>query len=345
VARTAAQLIRPPRSEGLPGAQPGAGKLNAAAPSGRLGHGGLAHIALFYRTGGEYLAAAIPFLTAGLSDGEPCFVAVPGPALARLRDALGPAAGQVAFADMTEMGRNPAWIIPRIQAFLAARPGRRVRYIGEPIWAGRTAAEAREAARHEALINQAFGTVPASILCPYDAAHLAGQVLAGAERSHPELQHGPAVTPSPVYCADAALPPELGLPLPPPPPDAQTFRFYRDLAWARALIGARACAAGLPPRRVSDVVLAAGELTANSVRHASGSGILRIWHDAREFICEVTDGGYIRDPLAGRLQPAPGAPGGHGLWIVHQVCDLVELRSGRDGTTIRLHMSLPCGST
>ena len=100
-------------------------------------------------------------------------------------------------------------------------------------------------------------------------------------------------------------------------------------------------AAGLPPPRVRDLVLAAGELTANSVRHAGGSGILRIWSDAREFSCEVADGGYIGDPLAGRLQPAPGAAGGHGLWIVHQVCDLVELRSGRDGTTIRLHMSLP----
>ena len=169
------------------------------------------------------------------------------------------------------MGRNPAWIIPRIQAFLAARPGQRVRYVGEPIWAGRSAAEVREAARHEALINQAFGPARASILCPYDVARLAGQVLADAGRTHPELQHGPAVTPSPAY-RGAALPPEFGLPLPPPPAGAETFRFRRDLAWVRALISGRARAAGLPPRRVRDLVLAAGELTANSIRHAGGSG-------------------------------------------------------------------------
>ena len=30
----------------------------------------------------------------------------------------------------------------------------------------------------------------------------------------------------------------------------------------------------------------------------------------------------------------------HGLLIVHQVCDLVELRSGPGGTAIRLHMRL-----
>ncbi len=340
MARAAAQLVRPAGSERLPGAQPGAGELNTPAHTARRGRDGLEHIALFYRTGEEYLAAAVPFLTEGLGGGEAGFVAVPGPALGRLRDALGPAASQIVFADMTEMGRNPAWIIPRIHAFLAARPGRHVRYIGEPIWAGRSAAEVREAARHEALINQVFVRAPASILCPYDVARLAGQVLADAGRTHPELQHGPAVTPSPAY-RGAALPPEFGLPLPQPPAGAETFRFRRDLASVRTLISGRARAAGLPPRRVRDLVLAAGELTANSIRHAGGSGILRVWHDAREFICEVADGGYIGDPLAGRLQPATGAPGGHGLWIVHQVCDLVELRSGRDGTTIRLHMSLP----
>jgi hypothetical protein len=26
------------------------------------------------------------------------------------------------------------------------------------------------------------------------------------------------------------------------------------------------------------------------------------------------------------------------LWLVNQVCDLVELRSGADGTTVRMHM-------
>ncbi len=33
--------------------------------------------------------------------------------------------------------------------------------------------------------------------------------------------------------------------------------------------------------------------------------------------------------------------GGHGLWIVNQVCDQVEMRSDETGTTIRLHMDLP----
>ena len=46
--------------------------------------------------------------------------------------------------------------------------------------------------------------------------------------------------------------------------------------------------------------------------------------------------------LAGcNQQPAgsmSGAAGGSGMWVVHQVCDLVELRTGPLGTTVRLHL-------
>jgi len=72
--------------------------------------------------------------------------------------------------------------------------------------------------------------------------------------------------------------------------------------------------------------------------HTGGRGTLHIWHTAEEILCQVDDQGQIADPLAGRLRPAPDAPGGHGLWLVNQICDLVELRSGPAGTSIRMHM-------
>jgi hypothetical protein len=34
------------------------------------------------------------------------------------------------------------------------------------------------------------------------------------------------------------------------------------------------------------------------------------------------------------------APGGRGLWLIRQVCDRVELHTGRSGTRVRLEMSL-----
>ena len=65
-----------------------------------------------------------------------------------------------------------------------------------------------------------------------------------------------------------------------------------------------------------------------------------MWHDGDELLCEIHDKGTLADPLAGRRRPAPDAAGGHGLWLVNQLCDLVELRSGPAGTTVRMHMAL-----
>jgi anti-sigma regulatory factor (Ser/Thr protein kinase) len=68
---------------------------------------------------------------------------------------------------------------------------------------------------------------------------------------------------------------------------------------------------------------------------------MEIWCDAKEIVCEIRDSGVITDPLVGQRPPAPGANGGHGLWLVYQICDQVELHSDENGTTVRLHMSLP----
>jgi anti-sigma regulatory factor (Ser/Thr protein kinase) len=301
------------------------------------------HIALFYRSELDYLTSVASFVQAGLAAGEAAFVAVPGHKIGPLRDTLGAQAGSVAFADMTEMGRNPAWIIPRVQAFIDASEGRHVRYVGEPIWAERTPEELREATRHEALINLAFSGAPATILCPYDTGRLSHPVLAGAESTHPSLQHSSVIRPSGSYRGPAEVPEEVDGPLAPGPPHAASLTYRTDLSRVRALVGHQASEAGLPPRRAADLVLAVSELAANTIRHTGADGTLRVWHDPREVVCELSDPGHIKDPLAGRHRPAAGSSGGHGLWIVHQACDLVELRSGPQGTTIRLHMDRETG--
>jgi hypothetical protein len=88
----------------------------------------------------------------GLAAAEPVLVAVPGRRLDLVRAAPGPAAEAVSFADMVGLGRNPARIIPAIRRFTDSRRPRRTRFVGEPVWAGRSAAETAEATRHEALI-------------------------------------------------------------------------------------------------------------------------------------------------------------------------------------------------
>ena len=116
---------------------------------------------------------------------------------------------------------------------------------------------------------------------------------------------------------------------------------YRsDLSQVRALVLKRAREAGLTEARANDLVLAVSEVAANTLRHTGSSGTVAIWHDEREIVCEIHDEGTITDPLAGQVRPALDATGGHGLWLVYQVCDRVDLDSDVNGTTIRMHMSL-----
>jgi anti-sigma regulatory factor (Ser/Thr protein kinase) len=120
-----------------------------------------------------------------------------------------------------------------------------------------------------------------------------------------------------------------------------SYRYTTDLAAVRAVVHRYAKQAGLPESRAIDLVLAVSEVAANTVRHAKSPGSLKIWYDSVEIVCQIQDEGFISDPLAGQRRPSLDAMGGHGLWIVYQVCDDVEIRSDEMGTTIRLHMALP----
>jgi anti-sigma regulatory factor (Ser/Thr protein kinase) len=120
-----------------------------------------------------------------------------------------------------------------------------------------------------------------------------------------------------------------------------SYTYTTDLAAVRATVHRYALQAGLPEARAIDLVLAVSEVAANTVRHAKSPGSLQIWYDSDEIVCQIQDEGFIADPLAGQRTPSLEAIGGHGLWIVHRVCDEVEMRSDETGTTIRLHMALP----
>ena len=303
--------------------------------------GAFRHVGFFYRTAAEYADTVAGFLAAGLAAGEPAFAALPPDKSSLIADALGADAARVEFADMTEIGRNPARIIPRVHAFAGQHAGRRVRYVGEPIWASRSPAELREATKHEALINLAFAGADAEILCPYDIAALGPAVVADARRTHPLLLSDGHPGTSPDYAVPLHLPSSCSRPLPAPPYIAMSYTYRTDLSRVRALVLKHAKEAGLPDARANDLVLAVSEAAANTLRHTRSSGTLTIWNDVDEIICEIHDEGVITDPLAGRRRPPANALGGHGLWLVHQVCDLVELRSDSTGTTIRMHMRFP----
>jgi anti-sigma regulatory factor (Ser/Thr protein kinase) len=300
---------------------------------------GFRHEAVFYDGVDEFIPLAIEFIHAGVEADELVLVATAERKIEALRAALGTMSERVEFADMEVLGANPARIIPRWQAFAdeGRRRRRRIRGIGEPVWAERSAIELAECHRHEALLNLAFdGSDPFLLVCPYDTSTLAPEVLAAARTTHPVTTRNGVPRP-----ADQHMTFDLGGPLPPLPGRHLDVEFDATrLHEVRELVGRAATASRLGPERVTDLVLATDEVAANSVLHGGGRGTLRIWHEPDRVVVEITDHGHITDPLVGRVAPAAEAVTGRGLWIVNQVCDLVQLRSDPTRTTVRLHMRI-----
>jgi anti-sigma regulatory factor (Ser/Thr protein kinase) len=126
-----------------------------------------------------------------------------------------------------------------------------------------------------------------------------------------------------------------------PQADVRALAFTApELAGVRALVRERAATVGMDPGRTSDLVLAVNELASNSIRHAGGGGELRIWTTADRLVCEVKDSGHIQDARAERIRPDAAAGGSLGLWLVHELCEGVQIRSSSAGTTIRVYMQL-----
>ncbi|MFD9722978.1 anti-sigma factor RsbA family regulatory protein [Streptomyces sp. NPDC059072] len=305
--------------------------------------GTFAHRALFYRGGTEYLARVGGFVRGALAAAEPVLVAVPGPRLDALRENLGAsAAAEVTWADMTRWGRNPGRILAALSDFADRCADRPARIVGEPIWPGRTRAEVLEATRHEALINTAFAGRRATVLCPYDAMGLPTAVLADARRTHPTLIDGGRHLRSTVYADASAVCADCDPPLAEPDGAVSRFEYAPgQLGAVREYVVAWARGTSLGPGRRGDLVLAVSEAAANSLSHGGGRGTLRLWNSAGSgVVAEIRDGGRLSDPLAGRRRPSLASPhGGRGLWMIHQLCDLVEIRASADGLTLRLHMT------
>ena len=301
------------------------------------------HEALFYAGDGEFVTRCRAFVEEGLERDEPVLVMVGRRKLDLLRDALGERAADVSFQDMEVVGRNPARIIPAWSRFVAeqTKDGERgMRGIGEPIWADRAANELSECQLHESLINLAFAAANSfRLVCPYDTRALPKDVIAEARRSHPLVSDGGAPSPCSDYRGIENVAGEFGGTLPEPPAEAERLTVtVEGLRQARDLVRRRAVEAGLD-QRADDLVLAVNEILSNSLAHAQGDGLLRVWREPDGIVCEVRDSGHIVQPLIGREEPVLGQIGGHGVWLVNLVCDLVQVRSSAGGSAVRMKMS------
>jgi len=312
-----------------------------AGPAG----GNFRHEALFYAGEADFVDRTGAFIQDSISADEPILVVVSAAKIDMLRSRVNGDADGVRFADMAEVGLNPARIIPAWREFVAehASAGRRFRGIGEPIWAGRTPEELVECERHESLLNLAFDGASAWwLVCPYDTESLEPSVIEEAHRNHPSLVESSGRRQSALYRDLAAVAKPFDLPLSEPPGPTEEIAFEPgQLVAVRRFVSRTAAAHGLRSERASDLVLAVNEVATNSLRYGGGRGVLRVWRSGSSMICEVRDEGRIDRPLAGRERPSPSQEGGLGLWLVNQLCDLVQVRSFPAGSVVRLHMSTP----
>lgn len=105
------------------------------------------------------------------------------------------------------------------------------------------------------------------------------------------------------------------------------------LSVLRAQVHLHACRAALPGDQAADVVLAVHELAANAISHGGGTGRLRVWDLAGALRCQVEDGDPPVSDDAALMSWLPDRAG-HGLWVVRQVADHMQIASGPGGTRV-----------
>jgi anti-sigma regulatory factor (Ser/Thr protein kinase) len=299
------------------------------------------HEALLYSGPAEFRAAAGSFLRRAIAEGAPALVMVSSEKIELLRRDLGAGASRVGFADMAEVGSNPARIIAPWREFVRSHDGAGQLYgIGEPVYPGRSAAELAECQLHEALLNIAFdAATPFWLLCPYDLEALAADVIGEAEQHHPFLaRDGDKKASGNFQPIDTHSP--FDRPVPARPAGVESFSFGAgDLGRVRAYVSRRARLAGLARKSAVALVLAVNEIATNSLQHGGGHGELRVWPEDGGLVCEISDRGHITSALAGRLPPSLDGADGGGLWLANHMCDLVQIFSSSGGTAIRLLQS------
>jgi anti-sigma regulatory factor (Ser/Thr protein kinase) len=281
-----------------------------------------------------------PLIENAIEREAPVLVAVSPEKVSLLCEALGERSADVQFLNIRSLGSNPGRIIPAWRGFIDRYPaGPEPLGIVEPVWPERSAAELDECWRHEALLEIAFGTGHAwRLFCSYDLDGLPDHVVEAARMCHP---HGLAKGgENPSRSDRRQLHPFDGALSEPPAQCGELVFTESELGEIRRSLTSWAGREGLGPEAIGDLVLAVDEIATNSVRHGGGTGRLQMWRERDALICEIRDLGEIRHPLLGRVRPGSEAVCGRGMWIVNQLCDLVQIRSSHVGSQIRLHKRL-----
>jgi hypothetical protein len=172
------------------------------------------------------------------------------------------------------------------------------------------------------------------LLCAYDGSALADEVLAAVSCSHQAVLRDGSREPSGSYLRECDC---YGGKLPHHPADAEVFAYDRTrLSALRKRVGQAAEGVGIEPREAADLVAAPVSWRPTASPTAAALARCTSGRDDGHLLIDFEDRGRIEEPLAGRLHPATDQRGGRGLWLANQLCDLVQIRSGAFGTTVRV---------
>jgi AcrR family transcriptional regulator len=293
----------------------------------------LIHEALVYSSDEEFLARAVPFVTEGLSAGQPVIAPLMPEKVALLRKALGPDADRVAFPDPVALYSRPAHTLAEYRRKLDEELSRSgvelVRVIGEVLF-GPTAPENEDWTRYESAINQAWAGYPVWVVCGYDTRALPDELIAAAFHTHPFVSSGEQLGPSPRYIETDQL---VKLPLTSKtagvaegggPLTQLTIAGEPDLDDLRRIVAGAARAGGLSRGVVEDVTVAVGELARDGLRGGEGATSVQIVRDQTRWHCDVT---------------GPGTDDDLGLLIARLISERVEVASGMGAQTVRMTFS------
>lgn len=299
------------------------------------------HDALLYEGVDGFVDNMLPFVH-GAFDREDAVLAVTSPRnISALREALGGDADRVDFHDSTMWYASTGKAFRGYADYVAAQPeGQRLCAIGEPVWPVGRPEAVSEWARYESVLNVAFADAPAWIVCPYDAATLPDEILTHALETHPTTHARGHRVPHDGYVATETFWGSLDVRHPfAEPPRMRELPVTSELGALRAAVASEARRVGVDPQRLPEFLLAVHELAINALTHGGGDAVLRMWSEEHDFVCELADSGPgLERRYGGYVTPTSDDLRGRGLWLARQITDLVEVRSGPDGTRIRVRM-------
>jgi anti-sigma regulatory factor (Ser/Thr protein kinase) len=297
----------------------------------------------------ELLGVALPFLDAGLREGDLVALNCPPDTVSLICRELGDRATHVESEPrMSLLGSRAPDALTMCGRFLErarASGSGRLRVLSEVDF-GRDPADWREGQRFESVYNRLMGDAPVSAICLYDTRRLPGSVVASAAATHPLLVDGAGRrVPNADYQDPGTYIPSL--PLPREPIEAGEPVFAVDdaptLAGLRHQLGATLASLVSDRDQQEDLHLAASEIAANAFRHGTRPVSARVWSGGGRIICVISDRGTsYADPFSGFV-PAHGldlSHGGMGLWLARKLWDHVDLIPGPEGLSVRLSTRL-----